>query len=106
LNVRLLEIIDLYASQYGWSRNEILENVYFDEFFIQRDIIDKRKRSDYQMLAYISLLPNMEEKPRMDFLNMLEGNNQSSSLMNREIETDFEAIEKAKAQFEQYSKMT
>jgi hypothetical protein len=101
-----LEIIDLYAHQYGWSKNEILENVCFDEFFIQRDIIDKRKRSNYQMLAYISLLPNMKDEPRKDFLNMLEGNNQSSSLMDVEIKTDFEAIEKAKKHFGQFNKMT
>lgn len=101
-----MEIIDLYAHQYGWSKNEILENVYFDEFFIQRDIIEKRNRSNYQMLAYISLLPNMEETARKDFLNMLEGNyNQPTPLMNREIVTDFDAILKAKEQFEQFNKM-
>jgi hypothetical protein len=98
----------LYASEYGWQSDYILNNVYFDEFLIQRDIIDKRKRSNYQMLAYISLLPNMEDKPRNDFLNSLEGKNQSISLMEREIETDFEAIEKAKKLIEnqQYIKMT
>ena len=103
----ILEIIDLYASEYGWTSEYILENVYLDEFFIQRDIIDKRKRNNYQMLAYISLLPNMEDNAREDFLNMLKGdNNQSNSLMDQEIATDFEAIIKAKQQIEQFSKMT
>jgi hypothetical protein len=105
LNNLLLEITDLYGSEYGWTSEYILNNVYFDEFFIQRDIIDKRKRSNYQMMAYISLLPNMKEDARKDFLDMLEGK-QSTSLMDQEIKTDFDAILKAKEEFEKYSKMT
>lgn len=79
-----------------------MENVYIDEFFIQREIIDKRKRDNYKIMADISLLPNRDEKGIREFFNILDGNegNSSSSIMDKNIETDFDAILKAKEQFE------
>jgi hypothetical protein len=98
-----LEIIDLYASEYKWTSNYILENVYIDEFFIQRDIITQRKREHYKMLSLISLLPNRDEKGIKEFFNVLDGQNGDSSIVDEPIETDFDAILRAK---EQIAKMT
>lgn len=91
----ILQIVDLFASQYGWTRDYILDNVYIDEYFIQRDIIDKRQRQEIMMKSQIILLPHIEDKHRKEFLRNLEGEDRNT-LIGKNIQTDYEAIKKAK----------
>lgn len=67
-----MSIVHLYAKEYGWNREYVLDNVFVDEHFIQNEIIDSNKRHDWLMKSYIALLPNMEDKPRQEFLKSLE----------------------------------
>lgn len=41
--------VDILAHEYGWSKNEILNNVYLDELFELVKKINKRKLSEYQI---------------------------------------------------------
>jgi hypothetical protein len=93
----MLNIIDLYASEYKWSRNEILDGVYIDEYFIQKEIIDKRQRQHYLKLSSISMLESMEKKDRKTFIEELQGDDRPTSV-NENQKTDYEAIKQAKAQ--------
>jgi Mg2+/Co2+ transporter CorC len=91
----MLTVVDQYGSEYGYTREYTLENVYIDEYFIQRDIINKRQNHHYLMLAQIQLLTMREQKDIQKFFNTLLGDDKSS-LIGKKVETDFDAIKKAK----------
>lgn len=77
-----------------------MDNVFIDEYFIQRKLIDKRQRQDYLLKAQIQLLPHTKEEERKKFFKNLEGADLTSdsrgSLIKKEVKTDFSAIEQAK----------
>lgn len=94
-----LEIIDLFAKEYGWSRTQIMEDVYLDEYFIQQDIIQKRQNQEYLIQAQLQLLPNMEKKDIDKFFKDLESEDKPS-LVGKDVKTDFNALEQAKKKFQ------
>ncbi len=49
------------ASEYGWSKTDILERVYPDEVFEFQEAILERHRANYFMLLAISHNPHVEE---------------------------------------------
>lgn len=50
------------AHEYGWAKNDILENVYFDELYIYYQRISKRKLDNYMMLLSISENPHVKDR--------------------------------------------
>jgi hypothetical protein len=91
----LIKIIDTYASEYGWTSDYILDHVYLDEFFYQSELISQRKRQHYLMLTNIVWLSQSDDKrARQDFVDSLIAD--SRIIVNKEIKTDFKAIEAAK----------
>ncbi len=57
--------IDALASNYGWSREEILECVYFDELFHLQKQITKRKLANYRMLLRIQQNPQSKDPGKL-----------------------------------------
>jgi len=51
------------ASEYGWSKREILEEIYIDELMCLTDVIKSRKSSEYKMQLAIVSNPHTK-KPR------------------------------------------
>ena len=45
------------ASEYGWAKREILENVYLDELYFLTREINKRRLHNYQMQLLIAQNP-------------------------------------------------
>lgn len=70
-----------------------------DEYFKQRELIDRRKRQHYLMLGQIQLLPHSEELRKQFFETLSD---EKPSLMGKEVETDFDAFEKAKKALKRY----
>lgn len=60
------------------------------------EIIHKRKKKDYFMQANLHLLQLMENEARKQFLESLKVEDNLSSIPQK---TDFEALKKAKKQF-------
>ncbi|MEB1806594.1 MAG: hypothetical protein LPK26_04675 [Bacillaceae bacterium] len=95
-----MSIVHQYASTYGWTRDYILESVYLDEHFILKEMIEEEKRQNYLMLSHIQLLPHLEDKDRKQFIESLSSSESvNDRLIDKEIQTDFEAIERARQQF-------
>lgn len=90
-----LGIIDLFAREYGWSKNQIMNEVYLDEYFTQRDIIQKRQRQEYLKQAQLQILPNLDKKAIDKFFKELTEEDRPS-LVGKEVKTDFEALKRAK----------
>ena len=62
--------IDLLASEYGWSKKSILEDVYIDELVKLSEKIKKRKNSEYKMqLVIVSNPYSKDPKKLMDMLD-------------------------------------
>lgn len=95
----MLSMIHLYAKEYGWERDYILDNVFVDEHILHQEIIDDNKRQEWLMKAHISLLPNYEEKAREKFLKSLI-KEEERPLRKENQKTDFEAIKRLKEQME------
>lgn len=95
----MIQIVHLYAKEYGWTRDYILDHVYVDEHILQHEIIQDNQRNDWLMQATISLLPNYEEEDRKKFLESLQGEKKANrSSIKEGQKTDFEAIKRAKEQ--------
>ena len=60
------------ASEYGWSKREILEDVYLDELFLMSQEINKRKLSEYKMQLAISTNPHLNTKDQKGLWRLLE----------------------------------
>jgi len=51
----------LLASEYGWSKHDILCDVYFDELYWLTRQIEKRKVTEYRMQLAIVQNPHVKE---------------------------------------------
>jgi hypothetical protein len=51
----------LLASEYGWAKDYIFYNVYFDELFYFQKEIKKRRMNEYQMQLAIVQNPHVEK---------------------------------------------
>ncbi|AIF45435.1 hypothetical protein IC602_08995 [Virgibacillus halodenitrificans] len=74
-----------------------MEDVYLDEYFIQQDIIEKRKRQDYAKQAQLHIIPNLEKKALEKFFEELTKEDKPN-LAGKHVKTDFDAIKRAKEQ--------
>ncbi|MCG3176825.1 MAG: hypothetical protein MOGMAGMI_01789 [Candidatus Omnitrophica bacterium] len=65
--------VDLLASQYGWSRDDILYNVYPDDLFYLTEEITRRKVSEYMMQLRIAHNPFVKKPKELidELRNML-----------------------------------
>ncbi|WP_391115986.1 hypothetical protein [Psychrobacillus sp. L3] len=93
----MLHIVHLYANEYGWTRDYILDNVYIDEHILNQEIIDDNKQQEWLMKSYISLLPNYKDDDRQKFLKSLTKEEEHKSIKENQ-KTDFDAIRRAKEQ--------
>lgn len=63
----------MLASEYGWSKREILEETYIDELFLLSKKINKRKAREYLMeLAIVSNPHTKKPKELYSMLRQLE----------------------------------
>lgn len=49
------------ASEYGWAKRDILENVYLDELFVFTRLINRRKINNYKMALAIATNPHIKD---------------------------------------------
>lgn len=68
-------MIDLLASEYHWTRDQILDYP-LDEFFLILDHIKNRKRNEEIRQLNIVSYPHIEEKSRKEYINSLKGDGQ------------------------------
>ncbi|MBU9714415.1 hypothetical protein [Evansella tamaricis] len=101
----ILSVVHTYASNYGWTRDYILDNTFLDESFILQEMIEKEKNQNYLMMANIQMVPHMKEKSREQFLeNLMDStNHHSRKYVHPEQKTDFEGIKRAKQQLKAMS---
>jgi hypothetical protein len=90
----MVSVVDLFASQYGWRRDYILDDVPLEEYFYFVETIKKRKREEYLMQSHIHLLHTMKEEAIMQFLDGLQDHQKGV----KEVKTDLEAFKRAKEQ--------
>ncbi|SLL37391.1 Uncharacterised protein [Mycobacteroides abscessus subsp. abscessus] len=88
-----MSFVHLYASAYHWTKEYILE-MPIDEHFMLSERINKTKDHDILVDSIVSLLPNMKEKARQEFLDGLVDKKKTSVPLNQK--TDFEAIRRTK----------
>lgn len=98
----ILNVVDLYASEYGWTRDYILNNVYLDEYFIQQNIIKKRQRYEYMKQITVAMLPHMKNEERKKIIKAIEDEERQDSHFGQIKETDLDAIKDAKSQLLKY----
>lgn len=67
------EIVDTIASEYGWTKDYILERVYPDESLLYVGAIDKRRKNDYLMRLAIVTNPVLQPNDQKSLWNMLSG---------------------------------
>lgn len=66
--------IDLLASEYGWAKGDILNDVYVDELFYLSQKINKRKLNDYKLWTAIIQSPHLKDSRRIwDTFKSMEG---------------------------------
>jgi hypothetical protein len=96
----MLSIVHLYANQYGWTREYILDNVFVDEHFIHQKIIRDEQRQKILLDSQISLLPHLEQKQREKFFEMFEDDEDEEIKHNEQV-----SYEDTKKQLEEAKKM-
>lgn len=62
--------MDQLASEYGWAKGEILDNVYFDELVFLLSKIKKRKLTDYRI--QLMIVQNPHTKKPEDLWKLLQ----------------------------------
>lgn len=87
-------MIDTLASEYGWTKSEILR-LYKDEIAIIIDQIAKRKSDEHKIrlmeLAQSACVPHFKPEDRKKFFSMLE---KTSGFNNNEANVDATQIKK------------
>jgi hypothetical protein len=58
----LWEAVDLIASEYSWSRKEILESVYPDEYIFMAKKISSRRLAEYRIQLAIATNPHVKDQ--------------------------------------------
>lgn len=53
------------ASEYGWSKQDIYEDVYFDELYYLVKRIEKRQMAQYRMQLAIVQNPHIKEPEKL-----------------------------------------
>lgn len=96
-----LNIVHSYAKAYGWTRNYILDHVYLDDDYIMQDVMKEDFRRETILKYNLIMMPHLNDEARENFVETLyDGQSHGNSEINLGQKTDFEAIEKAKAELE------
>lgn len=61
----------MFASEYGWTKTFILEEVYPDDAFHLDKRIAKRRINDVLMQLNVSMAPRAETRSRQEFIDSL-----------------------------------
>lgn len=82
------------ASEYGWAKDDILENVYLDELFVFTRLINRRKIQGYKMQLAIAQNPHIKNpKDLWRLLEQQESEVEGKSYLDSEFDaTGFEAF--------------
>lgn len=82
------------ANEYGWAKNDILENVYLDELFVFTRLINRRKVQDYKMQLAIAQNPHIKNpKDLWRILEQQENEIEGKSYLDTEFDSvGFEAF--------------
>lgn len=75
--------IDLLASEYGWTKDDILENTFPDELLKYADIIKKRKNAHYLMLLNVVSAPHADEEARNQLIETLSERDRESEHLDK-----------------------
>lgn len=67
-----IKALDALGSEYGWSKKEILEETYFDEYVDLCIEIAERRRHNY--LLYIAIISNPHVKDPQRLIHLLSKN--------------------------------
>ena len=51
----------MLASEYGWAKDYIYENMYFDEVYMLMQTISRRRNGHYKMLLAIAQSPHSKD---------------------------------------------
>jgi len=55
----------LLGSEYGWTKDYVFYNVYFDELFELANLINNRKRDEYRVLLAIAQNPHTKDPKQL-----------------------------------------
>lgn len=75
--------IDLLASEYGWTKDDILENTFPDELLVYAELIRKRKNSHYLMLMNVVSAPHADEDTRNELIDMLQERDREAESLDK-----------------------
>lgn len=96
----LVNAIDLFASEYGWTKDYILKRVYPDEAIDLKRAIDIRTFNKYLIELAIEHNPHSEkpEKLRDEFLERADAD------INRDEDIDKQGLKQLKMRLNRHSK--
>lgn len=93
--------MDLIASEYGWRKDDILCNVYPDEYLLIAKRIYQRQTDDLLIKLRIASNPHLESKHAQEFVDMLmKQRNDLYDLDDIEPELDKEAFMELKRELQ------
>lgn len=75
--------IDLLASEYGWTKDDILENTFPDELLKYAKLIRQRKNAHYMMLLNIVSAPHADEDARTQLIDQLQDRDRESEHLDK-----------------------
>lgn len=75
------------ASNYGWAKRDILENVYLDELFVFLRLITRRKINEQKMALAIATNPHTKHPKKLwDQLEQQERHNEGKDYLDAEFD--------------------
>lgn len=57
----MIDVVDILASEYGWAKGYIYNELYFDEVYLLMESAKKRKNGNYRMLLAIAQSPHSKD---------------------------------------------
>lgn len=79
----ILQSIDLLASEYGWTKDDILENTFPDELLDYAKLIKQRKNSHYMMMLNIVSAPYADEEAKAQLIAQLEDRDRENEHLDK-----------------------
>lgn len=84
------------AHEYGWAKDKILEDVYFDELFLLVKNINKRKLTEYKV--QLAIAQNPYTKNPKQLWTLLKQMDENESRMQEFDSTGFELLKQQLSQ--------
>jgi hypothetical protein len=79
----ITQSIDLLASEYGWTKDDILENTFPDELADYGELIRKRKNAHYLMLLNVVSAPHADESARRELIETLSERDRDAETLDK-----------------------